>query len=276
MIPPSTLPPDDSSCWKWWDAFKDGELVSNSSPQKGCDYAPCQDAVCACDSYCCETAWDLSCRGYELEPGDTTSSKYFSNGCSARLLCCEQDTAFSKSLQFSTSTTYIPAMSPTKSPAFLKTIPISNVPIKQPTLPVPPNIIFVPAPTNVPTTTQQPTPMINATIPVSSITNMCSTMIPPSKLVPNNSTCWQWHDPNNNQNKPLAKGCDYKPCEDAVCACDDYCCAIVWDLSCRGYNNNHFIEGCSASFLCCEQNDSFPKPPVYVAYSSIRRYDFNN
>jgi len=103
-------------------------------------------------------------------------------------------------------------------------------------------------------------------------------MIPPSELAPDDSTCWQWYDPNN-QNKPLTTGCDYKPCEDAVCACDSYCCEIAWDLSCRGYSSdrsNYYVEGCSASLLCCEQDDSFPKPPVGVAYSSmIRQYKYS-
>lgn len=70
----------------------------------------------------------------------------------------------------------------------------------------------------------------------------------------------------------LKRGCDYKPCEQAVCACDAYCCTIAWDLSCRGYttlqgtivkaDDNYFVEGCSARLLCCEQDTAFPKPPL--------------
>ena len=87
MIPESPLAPDDSTCWQWWDAFEDGKLIENPpSVQKGCDYEPCKAAVCACDEYCCNMAWDLSCRGYELEPGDE-SSNFFSAGCSAKNLC---------------------------------------------------------------------------------------------------------------------------------------------------------------------------------------------
>ena len=67
------------------------------------------------------------------------------------------------------------------------------------------------------------------------------------------------HNNSNKRRAVLQKGCDYKPCEDAVCGCDSYCCEVSWDLSCRGYeknssdgNNNAFIEGCSASLLCCD------------------------
>jgi len=216
MIPPSTLPPDDSNCWKWWDVFIDGELIP-PPPQKGCDYAPCQDAVCECDSYCCKTVWDLSCRGYELKSGDTTSSNYFSNGCSARLLCCEQETSFPK----------------------------------------PPMVI-----SNPPPTTCSP-----------GEEDCCATMKPPSILARDDSTCWQWWDAFADGKispdaPPPTKGCDYEPCQEAVCECDDYCCRVAWDLSCRGYElepgdtgTNYFVEGCSARVLCCEQDSAFPKPP---------------
>merc|ERR1719295_865697 len=93
MIPPSFLPPDDSTCWQWWDPPSDGVITADiPSPPKGCDYKPCQDAVCDCDSYCCTTAWDLSCRGYELTPGD--QNNYFVDGCSAKALCCEPESAY--------------------------------------------------------------------------------------------------------------------------------------------------------------------------------------
>lgn len=258
MIPPSPLAPDDSNCWQWWDAFDNGNLIENPPPvQKGCDYEPCHYAVCACDSYCCDVAWDISCRGYELEPGDS-GTNYFAEGCSARSLCCEQETAFPKPPMLSSSnptSANIPSSSPNadNQPFF------ASVPIAIPTIPVPPNIIIQ---------TPQPTIMVDT----------CATMIPPSKVAPNDSDCWQWYDPNNNS-KPGTPGCDYKPCQDAVCACDSYCCDIAWDLSCRGYNDgsdNYYVVGCSASLLCCEQDDAYPKPPVYVAYSSIRRFNYNN
>merc|ERR1719356_930173 len=68
MIPPSPLPPDDSTCWQWWVPPPDGVIPSGSpTPPTGCNYAPCEAAVCDCDSYCCETAWDLSCRGYYMQ-----------------------------------------------------------------------------------------------------------------------------------------------------------------------------------------------------------------
>jgi len=304
MSPPSIQAPDNSSCWQWWDAFVDGELLPNPpSAQKGCDYEPCQEAVCACDDYCCRVAWDLSCRGYELEPGDVGVTNYFAEGCSARLLCCEQDSAFPKPPMLSSNSPSNLMQSPSKQPVFSVSIPISVVPITVPTLPAPPNFIIEMPTANAvlpPVVTQQPTPTIahdnftafpidpifnetdpqpilpNVTAP--NETNICSTMIPQSEIPPNDSNCWQWFDPTDN-NIIQNTGCDYKPCQDAVCACDSYCCHVAWDLSCRGYNtgyNNYYVNGCSASLLCCEQDDSSPKPPLYVAYSSIQRFDFSD
>lgn len=104
---------------------------------------------------------------------------------------------------------------------------------------------------------------------------ICLTMEPPSKLAPTNSNCFEYNDPNGASKK--RKGCDYKPCENAVCSCDSYCCEVSWDISCRGYmqetpfnkkeestksnnNNNdiyyHIINGCSAKLLCCEQQNN--------------------
>jgi len=85
------------------------------------------------------------------------------------------------------------------------------------------------------------------------------------------STCWQWNVENikYDYNK-LQKGCDHKKCQDAVCGCDPYCCNVSWDLSCRGFqatsnndgNDNFYVNGCSASMLCCEPNTAYPKPPL--------------
>merc|ERR1712151_1413005 len=95
MVPPSFLPPDDSTCWLWWDPPADGQPVPGMhDPPKGCNYQPCQDAVCECDPYCCNTAWDLSCRGYEMHSGDEVENNYFVDGCSAKILCCEPESAF--------------------------------------------------------------------------------------------------------------------------------------------------------------------------------------
>merc|ERR1719382_144918 len=94
MIPPSPLAPDDSTCWQWWDPPSNGVMPPGVIPPKGCDYEPCQDAVCACDDYCCTTAWDLSCRGYESAQGDGLENNYFVDGCSAKILCCEQESAY--------------------------------------------------------------------------------------------------------------------------------------------------------------------------------------
>jgi len=226
MIPPSELPPDDSTCWQWWDPPKDGVIKPGMpTPPKGCDYKPCQDAVCACDSYCCETAWDLSCRGYDLAQGDGTENNYFVNGCSAKLLCCEPESAFPDP-------------------------PVGGA------LPMPPI-----------------EPDDNSCTPGSE--GCCDTMIPPSYFPPDDSTCWQWWDPPaDGVMKPgmpePPKGCNYTPCQDAVCACDSYCCETAWDLSCRGYHlhegdmedNNYFVDGCSAKILCCEPESAFPDPPV--------------
>ena len=78
MLPPSALAPDNSTCWDWYQPPADGILKSDDSiPPKGCDYKPCEDAVCACDSYCCTTAWDLSCRGYYIKSGDALENNYF-------------------------------------------------------------------------------------------------------------------------------------------------------------------------------------------------------
>merc|ERR1712084_37655 len=95
MIPPSFLPPDDSTCWQWWDPPADGVMTPGTAPPpKGCNYKPCEAAVCACDPYCCETAWDLSCRGYHLNAEDTVDNNYFVDGCSAKMLCCEPESAY--------------------------------------------------------------------------------------------------------------------------------------------------------------------------------------
>jgi len=95
MIPPSPVPPDGSTCWRWYNTPSDGiTKVGTPPPQKGCNYKPCQDAVCFCDPYCCSTAWDLSCRGYDNTDG--VEDNFFVNGCSAMVLCCEPDSAYPK------------------------------------------------------------------------------------------------------------------------------------------------------------------------------------
>jgi len=222
MIPPSPLPPDDSTCWQWWTPPPDGKLPAGSpSPPRGCNYSPCERAVCNCDNYCCDIAWDLSCRGYYMSSADTLENNYFVPGCSAKLLCCEPESAY----------------------------------------PDPP----IGGASGVPSSSNQCVP---------GTPNCCPTMIPPSFLPPDDSSCWQWWDvPANGVVLPGVippKGCNYKPCQDAVCACDPYCCSSAWDLSCRGYHvhsgdnvdNNYFVEGCSAKMLCCEPDNAYPDPPV--------------
>merc|ERR1719253_2321254 len=85
---------------------------------------------------------------------------------------------------------------------------------------------------------------------------------------PDTSNCWQWNVPEVNFGEQ--KGCDYDKCAAAVCECDPFCCSDSWDLSCRGYKesptdlfkDNPFNPGCSASILCCEQEEAVPDPPV--------------
>ena len=83
------------------------------------------------------------------------------------------------------------------------------------------------------------------------------------------SNCWDWTNPEFNYGSQ--KGCDHKACQDAVCACDPFCCSDSWDLSCRGWANdingtiidNPWVPGCSASKLCCEPDIPEPTlPPI--------------
>jgi len=191
MIPPSNVPPDDSSCWRHFDASESS--TSKEISQKGCNYKPCQNAVCACDEYCCDTAWDLSCRG------SRDGNNYFANDCSAMSLCCEPVNAY-------------------------------------------------PDPIN---------PYHKCEV---GSFGCCNTMIPPSFVPPRDSTCWDYYSVPESGIIPLGykpqKGCDYSPCQNAVCACDDYCCEVIWDISCRGNEgpkeDNALVNSCSAEALCCE------------------------
>ena len=113
LKPPSHPPPNDSSCWQWWDPPSDIDLTEVIIPEanKGCDYKPCEKAVCDCDSYCCEVAWDLSCRGFHLNGNnDSSASKdnQFMNGCSASILCCEEN----QNAAFSNVHSLFPSISP--------------------------------------------------------------------------------------------------------------------------------------------------------------------
>merc|ERR1740121_1179417 len=251
MIPPSFLAPDDSTCWQWWDPPASGVVPPGTVTPKGCDYQPCQDAVCACDSYCCDTAWDLSCRGYEYAQGDVSQNNYFVDGCSAKILCCEQESAYPDppiggGIAGAISVTGGAISGGGGSITVSKTdVEIVGVKID---------------------TSYQCTPGSNP--------NCCPTMIPPSFLAPDDSSCWQWWDPPADGVLPSGvippKGCNYKPCQDAVCNCDNYCCDTAWDLSCRGYHlnpadvvdNNYFVDGCSAKILCCEPESAYPDPPI--------------
>jgi len=246
MIPPSPLAPDDSSCWQWWDPPSNGVLPAGAVPPKGCNYGPCESAVCNCDNYCCTVAWDLSCRGYHLQPGDAIDNNYFVDGCSAKMLCCEQESAY-----------------PDPPVGGAMGITMNEVSISKTEI----NIAgggggYVGGGYDYAYQCSPGSP------------GCCSSMIPPSFLPPDDSTCWQWWDvPANGVVPPGVnppKGCNYKPCQDAVCNCDSYCCDTAWDLSCRGYHlnpadvvdNNYFVDGCSAKILCCEPESAYPDPPI--------------
>jgi len=364
MMPPSFIPPNDSSCWNWWDPPEDGVIPTDMPiPPKGCDYSACEAAVCACDSYCCEAAWDLSCRGYTLNSGDAVENNFFVDNCSARILCCEPETAYPKPQPVLPPAEAVPEVLPDTSnqcepgspnccatlspPSFIAPDdstcwqwwdppadgimkPDTPTPQKgcdyQPcqdsvcacdsyccetawdlscrgytmsagdavennyfvdqcsarvlccetesSFPKPPQAVN-PGPEVPPEidTSNQCTPGVDK--------DCCETMVPPSFLAPDDSTCWQWWTPpvdgipEADMPEP-PKGCDYKPCQDAVCACDQYCCNVAWDLSCRGYNvqsgdaveNNYFVDGCSAKMLCCEQDSAFPDPPQAILTSA--------
>jgi len=43
-------------------------------------------------------------------------------------------------------------------------------------------------------------------------------------------------------------GCDNAICRDAVCSCDPFCCAVVWDDDCAGFGQDE--NGCGAAALC--------------------------
>jgi len=75
-------PPKTSTCWRY--------NAGTDQSQTGCDNQSCEEAVCACDMYCCTTSWDLNCRGH-LGPDNTKLwDNYFTPGCSASILCCEK------------------------------------------------------------------------------------------------------------------------------------------------------------------------------------------
>ena len=92
------LPPDDSTCWQWWDAPRDRVLPAGIIFLTEYDYKPCQATAYACDSYYCDSAWDLSCYEHHLQEGDSVNNNYFVDQCSAKILCCEPDSAFPKPL----------------------------------------------------------------------------------------------------------------------------------------------------------------------------------
>lgn len=379
MIPPSLPPPSNSTCWSYWDPpliEENQTTIAIPKDKKGCDYKPCEAAVCACDSYCCDIAWDSSCRGFNINKKTNGKSKKdnpFTSGCSASILCCEPQTSHlsathnKENEEIITSIKDIkkiikPSSSPSKNTYLISdndydmmssstNFPTAIIKIERESqinddetelitnndndnnlmneryskspkaIDVNDNIIETNYPTRMPfndndiiIATKMPVSKIpqnpsivekitkmpnnkGTKMPVTAIptndqqellllTNnnnndnkVCNTMIPPSNPPLTNSTCWSYFDNNpksisntstavttitNNNNETriiIQKGCDYKPCENAVCKCDPYCCNIAWDLSCRGhgyydYNDHYFmdISNCSASYLCCEDH----------------------
>merc|ERR1712157_280056 len=72
--------PPESNCWKHSTPISLENYLQVEYNQVGCDNDECKRLVCSCDQYCCETLWDLACRGYP--------DNRFKPGCSAKLLCC--------------------------------------------------------------------------------------------------------------------------------------------------------------------------------------------
>lgn len=211
---PEQIPAVNSNCWNW--NVEGVEYFGEQ--QKGCDNELCSKAVCDCDPYCCDTSWDLSCRGFQMN-SLTEVDNYFNVGCAASKLCCEPEGAYPKP----------------------------------------------PLPTN-------PTPI--RIIDMTNFTN--ATCDVEEWSPPNDSNCWKWND--MEKGSALQKGCDYQSCQDVVCFCDPYCCQVSWDLSCRGFEmtdsgfyDNPFTPGCSASILCCESEESAPKPPVKYSAMLTKR-----
>jgi len=88
-----------------------------------------------------------------------------------------------------------------------------------------------------------------------------------------NSNCFR------DQKLTGGRGCDDARCEAAVCACDPYCCSLLWDSSCSS-NLNFFTPGCSAGQLCCVQGIaaqySFGTPTVFGSGCSSGSYTVRN
>ena len=76
---PSFLPECNLSCWCLWMPPADGVLPACTTPPKGCVHSPCQDALCICGSYKCNSAWDESCRGYFVV-GYSVDTLFCNNG----------------------------------------------------------------------------------------------------------------------------------------------------------------------------------------------------
>ena len=84
MSPAGPAPEFNSTCWNAIDPNATGIDI-----QIGCDNAACEAAVCDCDPYCCNNRWDLACRGYYHSSNYAAKDNTFTSGCSASILCCE-------------------------------------------------------------------------------------------------------------------------------------------------------------------------------------------
>ena len=95
MSPPGPSPEINSTCWN---AIDPNATDPIDGIQVGCDNVACEAAVCACDPYCCGNRWDLACRGYFHKGNYADKENFFNNGCSASILCCEDQLLYPETI----------------------------------------------------------------------------------------------------------------------------------------------------------------------------------
>ena len=302
----SWCPSSTSNCWQWNKVIEeqnndDGRVTTSTiqlGNQKGCDHEKCQNEVCKCDSYCCDVSWDLSCRGHESEE---ISESTIVIGCSASVLCCEKENSFPKSTD-TVKEEIIPPTRPVNKVINVnhkditvneqeKVVTIDNVDIviKEETIKEE-QLVDIEIKT---LQKEQYEKIEKETLKEQQYLWIEKKCLLESWRPPSNSNCWNWNKIVQKENfntigiattiiqVGYQKGCDYELCQNEVCKCDPYCCDVSWDLSCRGYyqsttsalKDNYFVQGCSASILCCEKEDSSPTPTnnfdLYLSPTSI-------
>jgi len=281
-----SIPPVDSSCWNW--------NPVDLTVQKGCDSLACENAVCDCDSYCCNTSWDLSCRGYST---NETFSKdnHLNPGCSASILCCEEDLIVKEEFEEKGFCKNLDSLVPPKdsscwdynlidSPNLMDQKGCDSLACQSAVCSCDPYCCS--------TSWDESCrghsvdgilPKDNLMIPGCSASILCCEEILTfmENIQEENLTDFvsitkesysfkEYQDQTYcNKLKALSppsdsncwnadstrKGCDYEACQNAVCSCDPYCCTTYWDESCRGsLLDKGIIPGCSASILCCEED----------------------